>query len=346
MFSKEIFLIEDFDSLNQKEYRKRTINSHIFHSLEWMEIVRETLGISYKVATLKYNNITLASIPFVNYLNLIKGSCALPLQFSGYHGSIVSDNDKIKSTILSRFFEYCINKKLYTQFPETNLIHGHQSFSGYSIYKMDINQNSSVEEQVLSSASKRMRNYIKQALRSDLISKTGGLELLDTFYFLYLQNMKELGTPPFPKKYFKKIIEYFPHLAKIILVESKRKKFCSSMFVLKVSDKELFARAISTPRLYQAEQSSHLIYMEAARVAQRLGCSVMNFGRSIDGSGPALFKQRYGLKAIPQLIYSPYKKWTVTDPNKSLLRYAVKIWRRLPIPLTKVGGMMFAKHVM
>ena len=117
------------------------------------------------------------------------------------------------------------------------------------------------------------------------------------------------------------------------------------MFVLKVSKTELFATTISTPRLYQTEQSTHLIDMEAARLAQSLGCSVMNFGRSIDGGGPAVFKQRYGLKAIPQFIYSPNKKWTVTDPNKSILRYAVNIWKKLPIPLTKVGGIVLAKHV-
>ena len=35
--------------------------------------------------------------------------------------------------------------------------------------------------------------------------------------------MKELGTPPLPKKYFKKIIEYFPKEAKIILIKSKNK---------------------------------------------------------------------------------------------------------------------------
>lgn len=345
MHKKNFFLVEDFENINEKEYRKRTVNSHIFHSLEWMRIVKETFGINYKVASLKENNMTLASIPFVSYLNLIKGPCALPIQFSGYHGSIVSDNDKTKSKLLGQFFKYCEKKKLYTQLPEINLIEGHQSFSGYSIYIMDINQNSSVEEQVLSFSSKRMSNYIKQALKSELISKVGGLELLDMFYLLYLQNMKELGTPPFSKKYFKKIIEYLPHLAKIILVQDKRKKICSSMFVLKVSEKELFARAICTPRLYKTEQSSHLIYLEAIRLAKNLGCSVMNFGRSIDGSGPALFKKRYGLKATPQLIYSPDKKWTVTDPNQSILRYAVNIWKILPIPLTKVGGIMFAKHV-
>ena len=71
----------------------------------------------------------------------------------------------------------------------------------------------------------------------------------------------------------------------------------------------------------------------------------MNFGRSIDGSGPALFKKRYGLKVTPLLMYSPYNNWTVTNPKNSILRHAIAIWKKLPITITKLGGIVLAKHV-
>ena len=156
--------------------------------------------------------------------------------------------------------------------------------------------------------------------------------------------MKELGTPPFPKSYFRQIIENFPQKAKIILVE-KQRQICSSSLIINVSKKELYTYVICTPRLYKSGRSSHLIYIQAAKEAQNLGCSLINYGRSIDGSGPAFFKSRYGLEIIPLLIYSPYKNWVVTNPKKTILRHAVTIWKKLPIPLTRVGGVLFAKHV-
>ena len=344
MLDKKNFFIQDYESINEYNYSQRVNKSHVFHSLEWMKVVRESLGIRYKIAVLKENNTIVASIPFVSYHNLIKGSCALPLQFSGYYSSIVADNENFKRRILSQFFEYCKKYNLYTQIPELNEIRGYNGFLGYSIYKINIKRDSSVEEQILKNASKRMRNYTKNAIRSDLVCCTGSLELLDQFYSLYLQNMNELGTPPLPKKYFKNIIKYFPKTSKIILVKNEN-KVCSGMFVLKVSKSELFASAISTPRLYQTMQSSHLIYLQAAREAKNMGCSVMNFGRSIDGSGPAIFKKRYGLEVTPLLMYSPHENWTVTDPSKSILRYAVLIWKKLPIPLSRLLGMILAKHV-
>lgn len=344
MLEKQNFSVQDFESINEQDYRRRTNKSHVFHSLEWTKIVKETLKVNCKIALLKENNRVVASIPFISYRNLIKGQCALPLQFSFYYDSIVANNDDIKKEILIQFFKYCKEHNFFTQIPEVNLIKGHQCFSGYSIYKMELEANSSVEEQILAQASKRMRDYIKKAIKSDLVSCTGGMELLNNFYFLYLQNMKELGTPPLPKTFFKKIIECLPKIASIILVKNQ-KQVCSGMFVLKVSKSELFALTISTPRAYQIDQSSHLIYLHAAKEAQNLGCSVMNFGRSIDGGGPALFKKRYGLGVTPLLMYSPCKNWTVTNPKNSVLRHAVTIWKKLPIPFTRLGGVMLAKHI-
>ena len=156
--------------------------------------------------------------------------------------------------------------------------------------------------------------------------------------------MKELGTPPFPKILYKEIIENFSERAKIILVE-KQKHACSSSLIIKVSKTEMYTYVISTPRLYKSGRSSHLIYMQAAKEAQNLGCSVINFGRSIDGSGPAFFKSRYGLEIIPLLMYSPYDNWTVTNPENSILRHAVNIWKKLPIPLARIGGTLLAKHI-
>ena len=339
------FVIEDFEKIDLRNYLQRTVDSHIFHSIEWMKTIKETLGLSYKIAMLKDNGKVIASIPFLTYRNFIKGPSALPLHLSGYYDTIVSDNDKFKNIFLNKFFEHCLNHKLYTQIPEINAINGYKNFFGYSIYKMKIEGNSPAEEQIIARAYiKRSKEMTKNSDKCDLLCNTGSLELLDKFYFLYLQNMKELGTPPFPKNYFRKIIENFPQKAKIILVENQR-QICSSSFIIKVSKKELFTYVISTPRLYKSGRSSHLIYMQAAKEAQNLGCSVINFGRSIDGSGPAFFKSRYGLEIVPLLIYSPYENWNVTNPKNSILRHAVTIWKKLPIPLTRVGGILFAKHV-
>ena len=130
MLKTQNFSVQDFENINLKNYQQRTNESHILHSLEWMKIVKKTLGVNYKIALLRENNLIVASIPFVLYHNLIKGQSALPLQFSHYYGSIVADNDDVKKKILIKFFKYCRESNFFTQIPEVNLIKGHKYFSG------------------------------------------------------------------------------------------------------------------------------------------------------------------------------------------------------------------------
>ena len=122
-------------------------------------------------------------------------------QFSGYYGSIFADKDDLKRKIFSKFLDYCKNFNFFTQIPEVNSINGCQFFSGYSIYKIRLKDNSSAEDQILANANKRMREYTQKAIRSTFKSFTGGKELLEKFYILYLQNMKELSTPPLEKNF-------------------------------------------------------------------------------------------------------------------------------------------------
>jgi len=345
MLKKNFFLIEDFENIDEKNYRNRTFASHFFHSIEWMKIVKQSLNIRYKIAMLKENDQIVASIPFVNFFNFIKGNCALPLHFSGYYDSIVADDLNQKQKILFQFLNHCKKEKKYTQVPEILPIEGHQSFLGYSVYKIKLDIKLSAEEQVLKVASKRMSSYIKSAIKSNLTCVKGGLKFMNKFYPLYLQNMKEVGSPPLPKIFFEKILEYIPYKSKIILIEDNG-KVCSGMFLLKVSESELFAPTICTPRLYQSSQSSQLIYLEAIKEAKKLGCSFMNFGRSIDGSGPALFKKRYGLTAIPLLIFTQTKNWSLTNPKNSIyLKILVSVWKKLPISITKLLSKFFSKHL-
>ena len=60
------------------------------------ENYKEALEINHKIAILKENNQIVASIPFAFSRNLIKGPCALPLQFTGYYNSILADNNILK----------------------------------------------------------------------------------------------------------------------------------------------------------------------------------------------------------------------------------------------------------
>ena len=71
MRNKYNFYVQDFENIRKDEYKRRTENLHIFHSLEWMNIIKETFSIKHKIAILEENGLVVASIPFVKYYNII-----------------------------------------------------------------------------------------------------------------------------------------------------------------------------------------------------------------------------------------------------------------------------------
>ena len=53
----------------------------------------------------------------------------------------------------------------------------------------------------------KVRNMIRKAEKSDLTSESGGIELLDAFYAVFSVNMRDLGTPVYPKRFFAAVLK-------------------------------------------------------------------------------------------------------------------------------------------
>jgi FemAB-related protein (PEP-CTERM system-associated) len=64
----------------------------------------------------------------------------------------------------------------------------------------------------------KLRNQIRKAQKSGLQFVAGHLELLDGFYEVFARNMRDLGTPVYPKNFFHNILEAFPESTRIFAV--------------------------------------------------------------------------------------------------------------------------------
>ncbi len=53
-----------------------------------------------------------------------------------------------------------------------------------------------------------------------MVSRVGRLEELDGFYEVFSRNMRDLGTPVYPKEFFRKILDTFPENTWICSVAS------------------------------------------------------------------------------------------------------------------------------
>ena len=71
----------------------------------------------------------------------------------------------------------------------------------------------------------KVRNMIRKAEKSDLTSESGGLELLDAFYAVFSVNMRDLGTPVYPKRFFAAVLKASGSAARLHVVRHRARRW-------------------------------------------------------------------------------------------------------------------------
>jgi FemAB-related protein (PEP-CTERM system-associated) len=185
----------------------------------------------------------------------------------------------------------------------------------------------------------KLRSQIKRAEREPLGVRRGGLELLDAFYDVFARNMRDLGTPVYPVRFFRSILERFADDTALVIIDLKGEPAAGGFLVFDRGATEIpwaCCRGEAKPLGVNMK-----LYWEVLNTAIEQGSSRFDFGRSTIGSGPYKFKQQWG--AQPHQLY--WHRWerrprvdTGAAPQGKLRRYAVALWQRLPLTIANRIG--------
>ena len=189
-----------------------------------------------------------------------------------------------------------------------------------------------------------IRNRIRKADKNHL-SVDMGHHLLDEFYAVYSQNMRDLAFPVFDKKYFSSILSIFKKQVDIIIVKKRKPMGC--MLTFSAGD-TLADYYVSTIREYNKYSPNNLLYWTAIKCAIQNGCRFFDFGRSQYGSGTFEFKKRWGAKENTLYYHYPYQRNdsmpSVSNEAKKL-KTAMNIWKRLPLSIANFLGPFVRKNI-
>ena len=192
----------------------------------------------------------------------------------------------------------------------------------------------------------KLRNQIRKAQKSGLQFVAGHLELLDGFYEVFARNMRDLGTPVYPKNFFHNILEAFPESTRIFAVYHNTK-------VIAAGIGSWFRKTLEIPWAssindYKILCPNNMLYWEAIQFAIRNGFNKFDFGRSTLNEGTYNFKRQWG--AQPVQLYWQYLmdgQNSIPDLNPSNPRYqtAIRIWQHLPLSVTRLLGPMIVRNI-
>lgn len=193
-------------------------------------------------------------------------------------------------------------------------------------------------EELLASFKAKLRSQIKSGQKHDFEVSWGGEELLRDFYAVFSRNMRDLGTPVFPARLFACILNEFGSNAELCVVRLQGRPVAGALLIHDEDRTEV--PSASSLRELNHTNANMVMYWELLKRAIGRGQKVFDFGRSSAGSGTYRFKEQWGAVPHPSIWQYYLRRGSVSDmrPTNSKFGLAIRVWRRLPVALTRLIG--------
>ncbi len=185
----------------------------------------------------------------------------------------------------------------------------------------------------------KVRTKVRKAEKNDLDFAAGGGELLGEFVSVYARTMRDLGSPPHSRRFFRLIIEAFGEAVRLFVVRRGGRPLAASFTLADAWG--LHVPWSGSDKRFSRFGANRLLYWRMLAHAADAGCKRFDFGRSTRESGTYEFKQEWGAEEVE--LYWHYllpagEQIPDVRPDSPKFRLMVGCWRRLPVGLARLLG--------
>jgi FemAB-related protein (PEP-CTERM system-associated) len=184
----------------------------------------------------------------------------------------------------------------------------------------------------------KVRNQVRKGQKNGLTVSWGGQDLLREFHAVFSHNMRDLGTPTYGKLLFAEALARFPGRSEICVVRAGGLAVAAGFLMHGWGVTEV--PSASSLRKYNHTCANMLLYWHLLERAVDRRQEVFDFGRSSKDSTTCRFKQQWGAHPNPA-EWQCYARAGSADqlrPQSAHYEGLVRIWKRMPLPLTRLVG--------
>jgi serine/alanine adding enzyme len=189
----------------------------------------------------------------------------------------------------------------------------------------------------------KVRSQIRRPLKEGMETRMGP-DQLDPFYRVFSENMRDLGTPVLPRRFFQAIQEGLPQQVLFCVVEWKGVPVAAGCGFLWNGEFEVtWAGAL---RRHSRMAPNMLLYWALMEEALARDAHTFNFGRCSPDSGTHRFKRQWGGEdhPLPWAQWSPKEVTATPSPDSGrMIRLATAVWKKLPLGLANRVGPMLSR---
>ncbi len=213
-------------------------------------------------------------------------------------------------------------------------------------------------DELWTSLKAKVRNLVRKGEKAGLHyrqlgasgSDVSGLDVagLDAFYAVYARNLRDLGTPCYPREFFAALLRHYPdavglHFASF---EEQGAPIAVGLTFMDGRRQQIpFAASLSEHRRHSPNM---FLYWKMVEDAIDRGASDFDFGRSSRDSGTHRFKRQWGAQelALPWFYQlasgEEIPQMRVDSPR---YRLAIRAWTHLPVGLASFLGGRLVRYL-
>jgi serine/alanine adding enzyme len=198
---------------------------------------------------------------------------------------------------------------------------------------------------LMASFKSKLRSQLKGSLKHEFEVRWGGAELVEDFYAVFSRNMRDLGTPVFPRRFFTAIVQQFAGDAEICVLRHQGEVAAAALLVHGREVTEV--PSASSLRQLNGTGVNMAMYWHLLSRAIERGQREFDFGRSTVDSTTYKFKAQWGAEPHPAVWQYYVRRGTAKAmrPDNGKFGLAIRLWKRLPLWLANAIGPMIVRGI-
>lgn len=313
-----------------------------FHRAGWEEVIRRAFGHRTHYLCARQAGEVVGVLPLVHVKSLLFGNALVSTPFCVY-GGVVADTEAVREALEAAACRLAEESGVdHLEMRNTGPVNlDWKRKSLYVTFRKEIDAD---PEANLKAIPRKQRAMVRKGIKAGLESTIDGD--VERLFRAYSESVRNLGTPVFPKKYFRILAEVFPGDCEVLTIAKDGQLIASVMsFYFRDQVLPYYGGGTSEAR---AVAGNDFMYWELMRRAAERGIKVFDYGRSKEGTGAYSFKKNWGFEPEP-LYYEYYlvKGRDVPDINSLNPKYRLFIdaWKRLPLPVSQRLGPLLARSL-
>lgn len=316
------------------------------HLWAWRRVISDAMGHQCVYLEARRGHQIVGVLPLVLMRSRIFGRSVVSLPFLNYGGMLLAGRDASTATALID-----AARGIACEFggSHVELRHTSRQCPSLPVRQHKLAMTLALPERasdLWTSLDRKVRNQVRKAQKSDLRVMQGGWECIDAFYAVFARNMRDLGTPVYPKQLFAAVFDAFPDRARAVIITTGERPIAGGIS-LKFGTTVLNPWA-SSLREFRSLCPNMLLYWTMLEQAITDGAAIFDFGRSSPGGGTHQFKLQWGATERPlawEYVLLSRPEPPDHGPSNARFERAIAIWQRLPLGVANLIGPFVARHL-